>query len=575
MTKYLLHTWLVVLIASGGGIKAQDLTYSWHWDSFFEGYMQEFEPEKFEDHYFLAQSLTLNGSMTIDADNNLIGAVFYESQYPVYSKDFSILTDSTSYLVLTKRNTEGDEIWTKSINVGVNGIANMLRSVNTDSENSIYITGEIYGDLGSNPVIAEYTNGTGGRTSFLIKFDSQGNHLWTVIKDDDLFHDVEVSASDVIYLATKNQGILKFTSEGEKIDSFYVNAGVDDIDLDEEGNIYGTGNLKNTATFGDSTISFPEKATDIAHVFKLNSNMELQWVQTIESHENSATNSYGWSQGQGVTFHDGQVYTIGFFSGFYDYDINGTVNSANAEGKDGSYLINLDGETGEPNYFYGLDKTTIFNAPEWSENRQTMMVYGVFSDELAVETVNGDSLVVSSNGGGDLFLVQLNDLGKALTIETFCGEQNEEAQEILFDKLGNLYLASNIEVGFTDIDPGAGEVFVGMDPDVVVKQNAFYVAKYEVEGIVTSVFETDSDLSSGISLFPNPAASNIEIRISDYDVSGFQIRNSTGMIMHESIVVEGESTVQLDISEFEPGIYFLMGQGLNEGDALIQKFIKQ
>lgn len=77
-------------------------------------------------------------------------------------------------------------------------------------------------------------------------------------------------------------------------------------------------------------------------------------------------------------------------------------------------------------------------------------------------------------------------------------------------------------------------------------------------------------LNSGLRVYPNPAASRINIAFSNSETASLEINNSLGQLVHSQVISSGQ---ELDLQFLSSGIYFL---GVRRGDERsVVKLIKE
>jgi len=89
--------------------------------------------------------------------------------------------------------------------------------------------------------------------------------------------------------------------------------------------------------------------------------------------------------------------------------------------------------------------------------------------------------------------------------------------------------------------------------------------------------EQNTDVSIIISCFPNPATSNVNIRISgneNFSRSTMNIINSVGQLVQSIVPAASDDTQTIDISNYPPGIYFVQLR-TSTGKSVSQRFVKQ
>lgn len=104
----------------------------------------------------------------------------------------------------------------------------------------------------------------------------------------------------------------------------------------------------------------------------------------------------------------------------------------------------------------------------------------------------------------------------------------------------------------------------------------FYFAKYVLESLLT----TTGDLVQNIflNIFPNPATNHITIEFDLTETTNIsiEIKNILGQTVKEidsSLYSNGKNKIEIDVSEFSQGLYFM--QLKSENEFISKKFVKQ
>ncbi|MPM05072.1 hypothetical protein SDC9_51356 [bioreactor metagenome] len=367
-------------------------------------------------------------------------------------------------------------------------------STTTDASGNVYVTGLFKGTVDFNPPSGFDTLASVGPGDvFVLKMDSSGNFLW----------------------AKSFGGITGESGRAIKLDAF--------------GNIFITGNFSGTVDFDPGAATYNLTAVGQADVFvlKLDSSGNFIWARSFGS-----TNSdYGQSI---ITDANGDVYTIGKFTGSMDSDPGPGVTTLSLVGyfdffiqkmdSSGNFLwarsfgsINYDDGTsisidGSGNiYATGFfDDSTDFDpgpgveilAPVssnavfilkmdsdgnylWAKSIGAMITEGYAICVDAFENVyttgyfegTGDFdpgagvATLSSAVSHDVFIQKLDSAGNLLWAKSFGGTSDDDGYSISTDSFGNVYTAGFFQ-GTADFDPGAGIVTLASagDKDVFVQK---------------------------------------------------------------------------------------------------------
>ncbi len=193
---------------------------------------------------------TIATGIAVDSSGNV-----YMTGYTSGGLDGNALTGTKDFF-LVKYDSEGNRVYTKQMGAGLETKAT---SVSVDSNNIVYVTGFTSGGLDGNTL-------TGSYDFFLTKYDSLGNRIQTtqmgVVGKETRATGVAVDSSGNVYVTGYTEGgldgnirtgffdsfLVKYDSGGNKI--YTTQMGVTelrteatDVAVDSNGNVYVTGNM--------------------------------------------------------------------------------------------------------------------------------------------------------------------------------------------------------------------------------------------------------------------------------------------------------------------------------------------
>lgn len=318
-------------------------------------------------------------------------------------------------LFILKLNAAGTYAWGKSI--GGDGGTNYTRSITSDGQNNIYVTGFFYGlgDFDPDPVGETLLNSLGDADIFITKFNSAGNLLWAHSLGGGSFDE----GADIIANST---------------DVYITGRFFDEVNFDPNGSHF---------MFGY------EGSTDV-FVLNLDASGNFKWVGQL----GGDSDDYGYEIS---TDGAGNLYTTGVI---YSVSTNDMDPSCNA--------LYLDAET-EQNFLIKLsaanaDCLTITQQPVGADVCPGTQV--VLEVKSATTGVSYQWMIMDSDGGyGDVIDaagVYSGAQTSKLTITTNSSYQGEGA-----------YICVLSKSGFADIQSDEAYVTVGphtpyvVDPDYV------------------------------------------------------------------------------------------------------------
>jgi len=89
-----------------------------------------------------------------------------------------------------------------------------------------------------------------------------------------------------------------------------------------------------------------------------------------------------------------------------------------------------------------------------------------------------------------------------------------------------------------------------------------------------TALQNEFNENNGIILYPNPASDYVDLRVEIdlYGVTDFDIINVNGEVVYQGSMLSGEKNYNIDISNFKPGLYFLVI--LSKNTRLNKRFVK-
>ena len=248
---------------------------------------------------------------------------------------------------VTKYDSSGNKLWTKLS--GASGTSTSGSSIATDSNDNIYITGSTSGTLDSQPLI-----GTGAN-SFVTKYDSSGNKLWTKLSGvpgssgSTSGNGITTDSNNNIYITGTTTGsgsldgqpligidnffVIKYDTSGIKqwtyvLGSVGGNTTGIDITSDSNNNVYAVGRTFGGSSFDGETLI----GINDSFITKYSSSGTKQWtyllgatgLSTWGTSITSDSNNNFYVTGQINGNFDGQILTGGKDFFVTKYNINGS-----------------------------------------------------------------------------------------------------------------------------------------------------------------------------------------------------------------------------------------------------------
>lgn len=253
----------------------------------------------------------------------------------------NLISNGDTDAFVTKLTSNGDYGWSKGFG---NALYNTIYDLDIDDSENIFITGYIEGTVDLDPGSSTVNHTSAGKEDiFVLKLDGMGDYSdsksWGSTERD-FCNDLQILNNNVFMVGGFSNTVdfdlgpsnNDLTSSGW-LDIFIVKydnamnlqwasafngSGYNDLsslDLDNNSNVYITGNFKNTVDFDPGTGTFELTAIGGEDVFisKLKSNGDLDWVKQLSG----SSDEYGSSISTGGL---DDVIVCGMFTGTTDFD---------------------------------------------------------------------------------------------------------------------------------------------------------------------------------------------------------------------------------------------------------------
>ena len=311
-----------------------------------------------------------------------------------------------------------------------------------DSAGNVYITGSFEGvNIDFDPTTAgiDLHSSNGGYDAYLIKYDPDGNYIWTI-----------------------TWGGMGIWDEGFGLAIYQTS-------------IYVTGHYEQTVDFDPSLAGVDNHTSnggrDIFLVkFDLDGN--LIWAETW--------GGMGiWDEGHGVgTLSTGDIIITGIYSDTVDFDPGVGNDPRTSNGDDDVFLsrftpggVNVWTETFGGQYEDGVNGIDI-------DNSDRILITGFYMDTVDFNPGAGTDSH-TSNGFKDIYISRFDSNGNfdiARTWGSYEGFIYEDGFDIAADSSDNMFITGRFE-GTVDFDPGVGENIV-----VAAGQVDTYLCKFNTNG---------------------------------------------------------------------------------------------
>lgn len=355
-------------------------------------------------------------------------------------------------VVLVRYDVNGNHVWTRQFGSAAD---DNVFGVETDPSGNVYVTGGTSGSLDGSPH-------NGVTDIYLIKYDVDGNRLWTRqigTSAPDNAYQVVTDATGNIYIGGDTAGnldgnlssgsldmfVIKFDTDGNRLwTRQFGGSGQDsawDIARDHSGNVYLSGTTMNSHD-GQPVNGFSD-----ALLVKYDTDGNRLWARVFGTTE--------FDSGNGViTDMSGNVYVSGITSGSVD-------NYANAGGQD-MFVTKFDAQ-GVRIWTHQLGTPAFDQAFDIAVD-STSAVYVAGNTEGHID---GNVLL----GSRDIFVTKYDADGNKLWTRQFGSSAFDELQDITTDTDNNAYIAGRTN-GALD-----GHVNAGTGTRDVI------IVKYDSDGV--------------------------------------------------------------------------------------------
>lgn len=364
-----------------------------------------------------------------------------------------------------------------------------------DNAGNLFVSGFFSGTLDANPTAPGTTTlaSAGGDDILLAKYNPGGGLLWAK----------------------------RFGSTGND-----HGAG---LAFDQGGNVYLTGYIDGTVSFGGASSPITSAGLLDAFIARFDNNGNAIWVRDV--------GGSNFDQGFGIAVtRGGTVYATGTFMGTADFDPgSGTQNLTDAGLYNNGYVLKLDVNG---NFAWvrqissAQDVAALTLALDSSGN---VAVGGGFNGSATFGNVT-----LNTAGSNDAFIASYTSTGTLRWAKGLGGTSDDHMESVAFDASGNIYGAGYYRTS-ADLDPGAGVVTVSTSSPGLY--NGFVVELSSSGNYVGSATLPSVDYSFFTTLTVAPSGK--------VDVGGYYGTNANAGAAGNLTAIGGADIVAL---QFAPGL---------------------
>lgn len=292
------------------------------------------------------------------------------------------------------------------------------KAVAVDTDGNVYTTGYFADTVDFDPGDGDFTlTAKGFGDVFVSKLDHDGNLVWAR----------QIGGENTSDIA----------------------AGFD-LAVDDDGNIYVTGDLDGVADFdpGPAVHKLVSAGSRDLFICKLSNDGDLVWARRI--------GGPGDDRGAGIALDsDGNVYTTEYFEGSVDFDPGVGVHSLTSAGSTDAYILKLDNDG---NFiwargFGGAGRDSGLNLAV----DESGMIYTTGSFWETADLDPGSAVLeLTSAGRNDIFVSKLDTAGNLLWARQMGGIGSDGGWDVAVDLKGSVY-TTGISDGLADFDPSINE----------------------------------------------------------------------------------------------------------------------
>lgn len=460
---------IVALPSPQKGDIAYDLTFAclrvYNGSKWICSYQSPYDPSPSPNITAIAQiggkGTDYRSSVAVDASGNVYVAGNYADT--VAFGNLSKIAPAESDAFVAKYNNNGVLQWVQTLTS--TGPSEAF-AVKVDASGNVIVVGT----YGGTAIFGSTSKTAVGNDVFIVKYNTNGVFQWVKTIEHFVFsprlaldnsgnvyitggfmNTITIETTSRTSLGSFDMMLAKFGSDGSL--EWLQSAGGTGQDMgtklttDAAGNVYVTGHLYYTETFGG--LSVVRKGETDMFVAKYNASGAIQWVQTAGG--TSPDNAEAI-----VLDANGNVYVSGFFQGTASF---GTINKTTNGGPDvfivkydnnGSFLDVQTFGGGEADFVKGMAV----------DNAGSIYVTGSFGGTLTFGNTSRTGL-----GDRDIFVVKYNIHGNFQWIQTAGSPGFEEPMDISIDSNKNIYVSGYFNEtsnfgGVSYISTGSTDIFV-------------------------------------------------------------------------------------------------------------------
>lgn len=437
-----------------------------------------------------------SNKIAVDASGNIYTAGVFNG-----TVDFdpgagtSSLTATNEAAFVSKLDASGNLLWAKKIDGNSDEAINALA---IDANGNILLTGYFYGTVDFNPGVGTSNLiSTGNFDVFVVKLSEDGEFIWGKNfggSDDDYSYAITSDANGNVYTTGEFYNLADFDPSAStasltavdwgdvfvsKLDSLgnfiwarkLGGSGFDQgksISVDSNGDVITVGYFYGSADFdpGAGQAVVTSNGSGDAFISKLDSAGNYIWVLNIGGSSGDEGKSV-------VTDGNGNIYTVGIFSGTVDFDPGRSEASLTALGPRDIFISKINSSGGFL-WTKQLGGTSYEDANAVAvDNSGNVYTTGYFHQTAEFDPGPGFAYMSSNGSSIDAFISKLDSSGNHLWAKKIGGHGDDAGTSIALDSSGNVFTTGYFD-GAAEFDSGvsvASLISAGYDDIFILRLN--------------------------------------------------------------------------------------------------------
>lgn len=439
--------------------------------------------------------------------------------YELYASFFDIY--------ISKLDASGNFVWAKVIGSYRWDQGN---SIAVDDSGNVYTTGAFHSnvDFDPGPEVYYLWGDLNYSNTYVNKLDSSGNFVWAINLGSG--HGVSIAVGNSGNVYTAAHYIRKIDVSGNLAWSgkFSGLCSIASMAIDNSENVYTTGYYNDTVDFDPGPeVYYLSGDPQFRNLFvsKLDSSGNFVWAK-----------NFGTGSGVSIAVED---------AGFV-YCSTSEIRKLDASGNL-AWSRKFSGE-------YWVQSIAL-------DNSGNVYTTGYFSGNTDFDPGTEVYDLTSEGYDYDIFISKLDSSGGFIWAKRLGGTSTEMGFSIKVDAFLNVY-TSGYFGGTADFDPSDDGIFnlttEGYEEIFVHKMSQSYVG---IDKVIAS---------NDIEIYPNPASTTISIRSEDV-LGSIKIMDINGRTVFTTL--SKESTAEINVSEYQNGVYILKVSNEKTGEFLTKRFI--